>query len=118
MAATRKVGVPIRLMQEAETHSVTVELKSGETYRGTLHSCEPNMNCSLEDALHTAKDGRVTKLEHVYLRGSNVKFIVVPDILANAPMFTKISQMGAKALGSSGKNNSKKKKLNIYKSRR
>ena len=28
------IGIPIKLMHEAEGHIITVELKSGETYRG------------------------------------------------------------------------------------
>jgi small nuclear ribonucleoprotein D3 len=40
-----------------------------------------------------ARDGQTRKLEHVYLRGSQVKYIVLPDILTNAPIFKKIAAM-------------------------
>lgn len=30
------IGIPCKLMHEAEGHIVTIELKSGETYRGKL----------------------------------------------------------------------------------
>ena len=30
------IGIPCKLMHEAEGHIVTVELKNGETYRGKL----------------------------------------------------------------------------------
>ena len=34
------IGVPIKLMHECEGHIVTIELKSGELYRGTLVEAE------------------------------------------------------------------------------
>ena len=38
----------------------------------------------------TSRDGRVIKMENVFLRGSLVKFIVLPDLLKSAPVFKKI----------------------------
>lgn len=40
-----------------------------------------------------ARDGRVTRLEHVFLRGSQIKYIVLPDILRNSDVFKKIAKM-------------------------
>jgi small nuclear ribonucleoprotein D3 len=34
------VGVPVKLLHEGEGHIVTIELKSGEIYRGTLLEAE------------------------------------------------------------------------------
>ena len=34
------IGVPIKLLHEAENHVVTVEVKSGELYRGYLIEAE------------------------------------------------------------------------------
>ncbi|KAJ0008021.1 hypothetical protein Pint_29651 [Pistacia integerrima] len=33
------------------------------------------------------QDGKVSQLEHVFIRGSKVRFMVIPDMLKNAPMF-------------------------------
>lgn len=63
------IGVPIKLMHEAEGHVVTVELKSGELYRGELHDAEDNWNCQLRDVTATARDGKVSQLDHVFVRG-------------------------------------------------
>ena len=52
------VGIPIKLLHEAAGHVVTVELKSGETFRGELFECEDNWNCQLRDVTATARDGR------------------------------------------------------------
>lgn len=90
-----KVGVPIKILHEAEGHTVTVELKSGEVYRGKLDEAEDNMNCQMSQVTRTAKDGKVTTLSACFLRGSQVRFIVMPDILKNAPVFKKVSDAKA-----------------------
>lgn len=41
----------------------------------------------------TAKNGRVQKLENVFLRGGHIKFIVLPELLKNAPMFKKVQSL-------------------------
>ncbi|KAL2912517.1 small nuclear ribonucleoprotein Sm D3 [Polyrhizophydium stewartii] len=79
-----------QLLHEATGHIVTLELKSGATYRGKLLSAEDNMNVQLKDITHTARDGKVTQLDQVFIRGSQLRFIIVPDMLKNAPMFKRI----------------------------
>eukprot|EP00053_Salpingoeca_punica_P003891 m.45815 g.45815 ORF g.45815 m.45815 type:complete len:115 (-) comp12478_c2_seq1:170-514(-) len=81
------IGIPIKLLHEAEGHTVTVELKNGEIYRGKLVEAEDNMNSQLTQITFTARDGRVSQLETVYIRGSKVRFFILPDMLKNAPMF-------------------------------
>ncbi|WOL13440.1 Ribonucleoprotein LSM domain [Canna indica] len=87
---SRSLGIPVKLLHEAAGHIVTVELKSGELYRGSMIECEDNWNCQLENITYTAKDGKVSQLEHVFIRGSKVRFMVIPDMLKNAPMFKRL----------------------------
>lgn len=44
----------------------------------------------------TGRDGRVSKLEQVYLRGSHIKLVVLPDVLKNAPVFKPVQKMKKK----------------------
>ncbi|KAI7979433.1 Small nuclear ribonucleoprotein SmD3b [Camellia lanceoleosa] len=46
---SRSLGIPVKLLHEAAGHMVTVELKSGELYRGSMVECEDNWNCQLEN---------------------------------------------------------------------
>nr|TKS03161.1 small nuclear ribonucleoprotein D3 [Populus alba] len=85
---SRSLGIPVKLLHEASGHIVTVELKSGELYRGGMVECEDNWNCQLESITYT--DGKVSQLEHVFIRGSKVRFMVIPDMLKNAPMFKRL----------------------------
>ncbi|CAM9906035.1 unnamed protein product, partial [Phaeothamnion confervicola] len=87
------LGVPIKLLHEAESHTITVEMKNGEVYRGLLDEAEDTMNCFLTGVTMTARNGRVSKLEQVYLRGSHVKYMVLPDILKAAPIFQGVQKM-------------------------
>lgn len=45
----KAAGVPIKLLHEGEGHSVTVELKSGDIYKGLLVEAEETMNCQLKE---------------------------------------------------------------------
>lgn len=112
---TSTIGIPIKLLNEAQGHIITLELDSGTTYRGKLiegrqastappslaltlrpplvacaaianrplqrPTAEDNMNIQLKDITVTARDGRVSHLEQVYIRGSHVRFFIVPDML-------------------------------------
>jgi len=93
---SKHVGIPIKVLHDAEGHTVTIELKNGEVFRGKLDEAEDNMNVHLSNCTKTAKDGRVSTLANVFLRGSHVRFMVLPDILKNAPFFKKIESKSAK----------------------
>jgi len=97
------VGVPIKILHEAEGHIITLEttigiftiLKQnnlqnynlGEVYRGKLNEAEDNMNCQMSDVTVTLRDGRTQTLDNVFIRGSQIRFLILPDMLKNAPMF-------------------------------
>lgn len=100
--STMSIGVPIKVLHEAEGHVVTCETRSGEVYRGKLVEAEDNMNCQLSGVAVTQRDGRVHQLESVYIRGSKLRFLILPDMLKNAPMF---KRQGTKP-GSAGRGKS------------
>ncbi|OWF42281.1 small nuclear ribonucleoprotein Sm D3-like [Mizuhopecten yessoensis] len=84
------IGVPIKVLHEAEGHIVTCETTTGEVYRGKLVEAEDNMNTQMCNITVTYRDGRVAQLENVFLRGSKIRFFILPDMLKNAPMFKRI----------------------------
>lgn len=85
-------SIPIKLLHEGEGHPVIVELTTGEVYRGQLDEAEPNMNCHLSAVTARSKSGKVARMDHVFLRGSAVRFIVLPDMLKNAPLFKRVEE--------------------------
>ncbi|XP_044947207.1 small nuclear ribonucleoprotein SmD3a-like [Hordeum vulgare subsp. vulgare] len=92
---SRSLGIPVKLLHEAAGHVVVVELKTSEVYRGSMIECEDNWNCQIENITFTPKDGKVSQLEHVFIRGSRVRFMTIPDMLKNAPMFKRLEGKGS-----------------------
>lgn len=95
-STSSNIGVPVKLLFEAEGMKITAELKNGEIYRGLLLSAEETMNVSLSEVLRTSRNGQISKLPTVYLRGSSIRFIALPDLLKNAPVFQKVTSMKRK----------------------
>ncbi|WVR05457.1 hypothetical protein IAU60_002473 [Kwoniella sp. DSM 27419] len=93
------LGVPVKLLHESLGHIITVELKTGEMYRGKLMEAEDSLNIAMREITVTARDGRVSQLEQVYIRGSMIRFIIVPDLLANAPMFKRVGPNAMRGRG-------------------
>lgn len=93
------IGVPIKVLHEAEGHIVTCETNTGEVYRGKLVEAEDNMNCQMTSVTVTYRDGKTANVENVYIRGSKIRLLILPDMLKNAPMFkrqgTKAANAGA-----------------------
>ncbi|KAI0779471.1 hypothetical protein C8Q74DRAFT_693469 [Fomes fomentarius] len=96
---TSGLGVPVKLLHESLGHVITVELKTGQLYRGKLAEAEDNLNISLKDITVTQRDGRVSQLDQVYIRGSMVRFFIVPDMLQNAPMFKRVGPNAMRGRG-------------------
>ena len=59
----------------------------GETYHGKLIEAEDNMNVLMESCTVTYRNGQTARLENVFIRGSKIRFLILPDMLKNAPMF-------------------------------
>lgn len=71
------IGIPIKLLHEAEGH---METTVGEVYRG---EAEDNMNCQMVNVTLTSRDGRVSQVEQIFIRGSMIRFFILRK---NAPM--------------------------------
>lgn len=84
------IGIPVKLLHEAENHIVTIEIKTGELFRGYLTEADDTMNCRLDNVTMTSKEGKISVFEQIYLRGSQIRFIIVPDMFKNAPMFKRL----------------------------
>merc|ERR1712066_507365 len=79
-------AIPIKILHEAEGHIITVETATGEIYRGKLSEAEDNMNIQMMNVTMTHRSGNTEQLQKIYIRGSQVRFMILPDMLKNAPM--------------------------------
>ncbi|CBJ31311.1 Small nuclear ribonucleoprotein-associated protein D3 [Ectocarpus siliculosus] len=84
--------MPIILLHDAEGGIITVELKNGEVCRGVLDEAEDSMNLVLKDCVKTNIRGKTSTLQQLYIRGNQIVFCIVPNMLRNAPMFARIKQ--------------------------
>ncbi len=96
---TSSIGVPLKVLYEAVGLIVSVELETGQLYRGKLVSMEDNMNLQLKEVTVTQRDGQVTSCEHCFVRGSHIAFVILPDNLRHAPMFKNFGKSKARGLG-------------------
>lgn len=79
-------SIPIHLLVEGQEHTVSVELSSGITYRGKLIHSEDNMNMQLGEVTATSESGEKSYINSVFVRGSHVQMVVLPEILRYAPV--------------------------------
>jgi small nuclear ribonucleoprotein D3 len=84
------VGLPTILLHEGEAHTVTVELKNNTVYRGLMIQSEDSWNIMLKDVLVTSPEGKQSNLGVIYVRGNQIRFIILPDVLQHAPMFERV----------------------------
>ena len=81
------IGVPIKVLHEAEGHIITCETITGEVYRGKLIEAEDNMNCQMTAVTVTYRDGRVAQLENIYIRGSKIRYFPHKSELTKNSLF-------------------------------
>lgn len=114
------LGIPIKVLHEAEGHIITCETTDGKSnrienafqslqskltlvhdfhpgvvYRGKLIEAEDSMNLQMSNITVTNRDGSVTGMQSCFLRGSKIMYVVMPDILKHAPVFNKATTKSA-----------------------
>ena len=76
--------LPLGLLTSAQGSPILVELKDGETLNGHLVTCDTWMNLILTNVVQTNADGeRFFKLQQVYVRGNNVRWMPVLHVLVH-----------------------------------
>ena len=48
------------------------------------------MNCELRGVTHRARNGMISKIESVFIRGNQIRYFLLPDLLKNAKEFDQI----------------------------
>lgn len=91
-------NVTLKLLTEAQGHPLTIELITGDTYKGKLLENEDNMNLTLYDVEITKNGtGQTSHKKQVFVRGSMVRFISLPDQLKASPLLNMKSTPRPKA---------------------
>ncbi|GMI52179.1 hypothetical protein ScalyP_jg4444 [Parmales sp. scaly parma] len=96
VVGNNRIGIPLILLHDGEGAIITVETKNGDMYRGFLFEAEDTMNLVMKKAIYTDAAGRTKTLDSVFIRGSQILFVVLPTMLRHAPMFKRIDHWRAK----------------------
>lgn len=72
-------GVLLKLLKEFSNRKITVETSAGDVFKGVLLECEDNMSIALSGVKATLVDGRSVEMTSVYIKGSRVRLINLPD---------------------------------------
>ena len=89
VVGNNRVGIPIVVLHDAEGAVIEVETKKGELVRGLLFEAEDMMNLYVKDAVIIGPQGVKRRTRQVYIRGPEILFIVLPEMLRHAPMFNR-----------------------------
>ncbi|KZM22567.1 Sm snRNP core protein Smd1 [Ascochyta rabiei] len=71
----------VRFLMKCQNETVTVELKNGTIVNGTITSVSPLMNVALRAVKYTPKSRDTVTLDTMTVRGSTVRYIILPDSL-------------------------------------
>lgn len=67
------VGVPVKLLHESIGLIVSIEVKTGQLYRGKLVEVEDCMNLHVHDVTVVNRDGSASSCEHCIITGRSIK---------------------------------------------
>ncbi|KAF2252508.1 Sm-like ribonucleoprotein [Trematosphaeria pertusa] len=71
----------VRFLMKCQNETVTVELKNGTIVNGTIASVSPLMNVALRTVKYTPRGRDTVTLDTMTVRGSTVRYIILPDSL-------------------------------------
>lgn len=71
----------VRFLMKCANETVTIELKNGTIVHGTITSVSPQMNTALRNVKMTAKNQDTITLDTMNIRGSTVRYFILPDSL-------------------------------------
>ena len=89
VVGNNRVGIPIVVLHDCEGAVIEIETKAGELIRGLLFEAEDQMNLYIKNAVIRDVNGIKRKSPQVYVRGTEIVFIILPDMLKHAPMFNR-----------------------------
>ena len=71
----------VAFLQRLRNETCTVELKNGTVVHGTVTSVDVSMNTHLRKVKMTVKGRNPVALEHLSIRGNNIRYYILPDSL-------------------------------------
>eukprot|EP01063_Lacrimia_lanifica_P035820 TRINITY_DN6933_c0_g1_i1.p2 TRINITY_DN6933_c0_g1~~TRINITY_DN6933_c0_g1_i1.p2 ORF type:complete len:121 (+),score=57.43 TRINITY_DN6933_c0_g1_i1:102-464(+) len=71
----------VRFLMKLNNETVTLELKNGSVVHGTIAGVDVSMNTHLKKVKLTMKDKNPIDMDHLSVRGNNIRYFILPDTL-------------------------------------
>ena len=71
----------VRFLMRLNNETVTIELKNGTVIQGTITGVDTSMNTHLKVVKMTAKGRNPVSMDTLSIRGSNIRYYLLPDSL-------------------------------------
>jgi small nuclear ribonucleoprotein D1 len=71
----------VRFLMKLNNETVTIELKNGTVVNGTVTGVDVSMNTHLKAVKLTVKGRETISLDHLTVRGNNVRYFLLPESL-------------------------------------
>eukprot|EP00285_Hemiselmis_virescens_P005954 CAMPEP_0173390070 /NCGR_PEP_ID=MMETSP1356-20130122/14282_1 /TAXON_ID=77927 ORGANISM="Hemiselmis virescens, Strain PCC157" /NCGR_SAMPLE_ID=MMETSP1356 /ASSEMBLY_ACC=CAM_ASM_000847 /LENGTH=107 /DNA_ID=CAMNT_0014347389 /DNA_START=84 /DNA_END=404 /DNA_ORIENTATION=+ len=71
----------VKFLMKLNNETVTIELKNGSVVHGTIVGVDMAMNTHLKAVKLTVKNKNPVPLEQLSIRGSNIRYYLLPDTL-------------------------------------
>eukprot|EP01069_Polyplicarium_translucidae_P010517 Polyplicarium_translucidae@DN3382_c0_g1_i1.p1 len=71
----------VRFLMKLANESVIIELKNGTIVQGTVQGVDIQMNTHLKSVKMTVKQRNPVQMDHLTIRGNNIRYFLLPDSL-------------------------------------
>mmetsp|Transcript_9080 Transcript_9080/g.8071 ORF Transcript_9080/g.8071 Transcript_9080/m.8071 type:complete len:110 (-) Transcript_9080:18-347(-) len=71
----------VKFLMKLTNETVTIEFKNGTTATGTVTAVDMSMNTHLKAVRMTVKGREPVSLDHLTVRGNNIRYVLLPDAL-------------------------------------
>lgn len=71
----------VRFLMRLANETLVIELKNGTIIHGTIVGVDISMNTHMKNVKMTLKHGNPTSLDHLTIRGNNIRYFILPDSL-------------------------------------